>query len=342
MPVVDHAAALNKILAFLQKGLDSLYAIGHRVVHGGETFYEAALIDDDVINAIQQAIPLAPLHNPTNLAGILTMRRLCPQVPQVAVFDTAFFHTLPPHAYRYALPNKIYRQHHVRRYGFHGTSHCYVSKQAAGYLRCAYDSLRMITLHLGSGASAAAIGKGKCIDTSMGMTPLEGLMMGTRCGDLDPSIPHYLLRNSDMDVEAIETLLNRESGFKGLCGTADMREVRHLADSGDQQASLALEMYCYRICKYIGAYYLALGGLDVLIFTGGIGENDAVIRQSVCKQLSPLGIRLDPDENRKKVSGTLEISSEESKIKVLVIPTNEELEIVNQTTAVIRRAGSAE
>jgi len=343
VPVVDHIAALQQIIAFLHNSdnaidlMQSLYAIGHRVVHGGDTFQAPTLINDDVIENIRDMIPLAPLHNLANLAGIEATRQRYPQVPQVAVFDTAFFRTLPPHADRYALPDELYRDHHVRRYGFHGTSHQYVASQAASYLQQPLKSLRLITLHLGNGASAAAIRDGICIDTSMGMTPLEGLIMGTRCGDLDPSVIFYLSRNLGMTLDEIETLLNHDSGMKGLCGVSDMREVHQLANKGDEQAGLAIEMYCYRICKYIGAYCTILGRLDALVFTGGIGENDPLIRQLICEKLSIFGVLLKQQKNSQ---GKTDISGNNSAVKVLVIPTNEELEIARQTVAVIDKYNS--
>jgi acetate kinase len=318
--------------------LESLSAIGHRVVHGGETFQTPTRIDDDVIKAIQDMLPLAPLHNPANLTGILEARRLCPEIPQVAVFDTAFFHSLPPHAYRYALPDEFYQQHQVRRYGFHGTSHQHVARQAADYFQQPINTLRLITLHLGNGASAAAIHNGICIDTSMGMTPLEGLIMGTRCGDLDPSVHFYLARTLGMTLDEIETLLNHDSGMKGLCGVSDMREVHRLADQGDERARLAIEMYCYRISKYIGAYTIALGGLDALVFTGGVGENDPRIRQSICEKLSALGVALNHNRNQMDANETFEISAENSNLRVLIAPANEELEIARQTASLINKA----
>ncbi|MCW9023662.1 MAG: acetate kinase [Gammaproteobacteria bacterium] len=345
-PVADHVAGLQQIFAFLQNSsatdaMKSLDAIGHRVVHGGETFQDPTLIDDRVIEGIREMSPLAPLHNPANLVGIETARTLWPQVPQVAVFDTAFFKTLPPHAYRYALPNELHKDYHVRRYGFHGTSHQYVAQQAALYLQQPLQSLRIITLHLGNGASAAAIRNGICIDTSMGMTPLEGLIMGTRSGDLDPALPFYLNRTVGMKLNEIEVLLHHNSGMKGICGASDMREVHRLAQQGNEQARLAIEMYCYRICKYIGAYYAALGGLDLLIFTAGIGEHDPVIRYSICNSLSALDITLDPQRNQHNESDTQIISREDSEVKVLVVPTNEELEIARQTLALTTTASNS-
>jgi len=338
--VADHTAALNQVLTFLKSNADvgfqdSLYAIGHRVVHGGETFKSPTLINEEVIRRIRSMVPLAPLHNPANLAGIETIQHQYPQVPQVAVFDTAFFQALPPHAYRYALPDQLYTKHHVRRYGFHGISHQHVARQAADYLQRPLDDLRLITLHLGNGASAAAIRDGICIDTSMGMTPLEGLIMGTRCGDLDPSIHFYLARTLNMEFDEIEKLLNHDSGMQGLCGVKDMREVHRLADEGNKNAILAIEMYCYRICKYIGAYYIALGGLDALIFTGGIGENDAVIRRSVCGKLSAIMVAINQKRNLDTSKQVFDISTDNSAIRILVIPANEELEIARQTMSTI-------
>jgi acetate kinase len=254
------------------------------------------------------------------------------------VFDTAFFHTLPPHAYRYALPDNLYHQHHIRRYGFHGISHQQAAREAADTLQQPLDTLRLITLHLGNGASAAAIHNGICIDTSMGMTPLEGLIMGTRCGDIDPSVPVYLARTMGMTIDEIETLLNHDSGLKGLCGANDMRDVHRLANNGDKQALLALDMYCYRIAKYVGAYYIALGGLDALVFTAGIGENDPLIRQTVCRQLSVLGIAVDDERNQQ--AGAVEISAAHSSIGVLVIAANEELEIARQTVTAVDQTHS--
>lgn len=344
LSISDHAAGLKQIFAILERSnalgsIESLHAIGHRVVHGGECFQTPILIDKNVIDKIRAMISLAPLHNPANLAGIETARQLFPRVPQVAVFDTAFFQTLPAHAYRYALPDELYNKHHVRRYGFHGTSHQYVARQAAEYLQQPLESLRLITLHLGNGASAAAIRDGVCIDTSMGMTPLEGLIMGTRCGDLDPSVHFYLARTLGMDLNEIETLLNQGSGMKGLCGAKDMREVHRLANRGDDQARLAIDMYCYRIRKYTGAYYAALGGLDALVFTAGIGENDSLIRQSVCNGLAALGISLDHKRNQSVASTSVDISTKNSPVKVLVVPANEEVEIAHQTVSVINTHG---
>ena len=256
-----------------------LFGIGHRVVHGGENFHEPTLIDDRVITAIKKMIPLAPLHNPANLIGIQVALERRPDVPQVAVFDTAFHQSMPPRAFHYALPKEIYTEHHVRRYGFHGTSHHYVAKKAAEHLGIPLDTLNLITLHLGNGASATAVRKGESVDTSMGMTPMEGLVMGTRCGDIDPAIHFYLGRASGWTSEDLEKMLNQESGLKGICGVNDMREIIRRAGSGDEHAQLAIDIYCYRIKKYIGAYFAVLGKIDALVFTGGIGENAALIRK---------------------------------------------------------------
>lgn len=341
LPVADHHAGLKLMLDYLQAKtpagwMQSLHAIGHRVVHGGEDFHDPVVIDETVIERIRNTIALAPLHNPASLACIEAARGMFPQVPQVAVFDTAFFRNLPAVACRYALPDYLYRQHHVRRYGFHGISHRYASLQAAAYLQRPVESLRLITLHLGNGASVAAIRNGECIDTSMGMTPLEGLIMGSRCGDLDPSIHFYLARTLGMSNDDIETLLNRHSGMQGLCGASDMREIHRLADQADEQARLAIDMYCYRIAKYIGAYYVALDGLDALIFTGGIGENDAAIRQAVCQKCSLLGITLDKHRNQSNKNATaIVITTDKSRVSALVITTNEELEIARQTSTTV-------
>lgn len=316
--------------------LSELSAIGHRVVHGGEYFREPTLIDDDVVGRIREMIPLAPLHNPANLMGIEVALQAAPDTPQVAVFDTAFHHSIPQHAWRYALPDKLYSELHIRRYGFHGTSHRYVAKQAAQQLGKPLSSLNLITLHLGNGASAAAISQGRSVDTSMGMTPLEGLIMGTRCGDIDPAIHFYLGREAGLSNEEVENLLNKESGLKGICGSNDMREVHRLADAGDERARLALQMYCYRIKKYIGAYYAVLGHLDAVVFTGGIGENDAWTRAQSCAGMTALGIDIDSEKNLRHGKSAFDISSDSSAVSILVIPTDEELEIALQTVACVK------
>jgi acetate kinase len=316
----------------------AFFGFGHRVVHGGEVFREPVIVDNEVIRRIKELIPLAPLHNPSNVAAIEALRSLRPDVPNVAVFDTAFHQTMPPRAFRYALPEECYGAHHVRRYGFHGTSHHYVAKEAAQYLGIPLERLNLITLHLGNGTSAAAVENGRSIDTSMGLTPLEGLIMGTRCGDLDPAVHFYLTRETGMSFEAIEDLLNKESGLKGICGMNDVREIQRRADKGDAQAQLALEMFCYRIKKYIGAYSAALGRVDAIVFTGGIGENSARVRRGSCEGLTVLGISLDSSKNEGESSQIAEIQREDSRVKILVIRTNEELEIARQTIETIRRA----
>ena len=339
--ISTHKDGLGHIMTLLQEsGIltdpNELFCIGHRVVHGGELFREPTRVNEKVITEIRKMIPLAPLHNPANLMGIEVAMQVAPRVPQVAVFDTAFHHTIPPHAYRYALPHRFYTDQQVRRYGFHGTSHHYVAKRAAQQLGRPLDSVNLITLHLGNGASAAAIQQGKSIDTSMGMTPLEGLIMGTRCGDMDPSIHFYLQRTMGLSSEELETLLNKESGLKGICGANDMREVHRLADAGDEQAVLALDMYCYRIKKYIGAYYAALGQLDAIVFTGGIGENDARVRADCCSGLAGLGIQIDKQRNLQTKAGISSIHADDSRIAVLVVPTDEELEIAIECVACLQ------
>ena len=320
----------------------AFFGFGHRVVHGGEVFREPVIIDDEVVRQIKELIPLAPLHNPPNVVAIEVLRALRPDVPNVAVFDTAFHQSMPPKAFHYALPSELYRMHHVRRYGFHGSSHHYVAQEAARHLGVPLEHLNLITLHLGNGASAAALQGGKSIDTSMGLTPLEGLIMGTRCGDLDPAVHFYLSRKTGRPFEAIEDLLNRESGLKGICGMNDMREIQRRAEEGDTQAELAIEMFCYRVKKYIGSYYAVLGRVDAIVFTGGIGEHSARIRRESCENLSALGISVDDRRNQEASLGIAEIQTEDSRVKILVIPTDEELEIARQTIQTIRRARSAE
>ena len=345
--VADHQAGLQLITGILDetgalKDTKELAGIGHRVVHGGEKFREPALIDQKVIDTIRRLIPLAPLHNPANLLGIEVARQISPQVPQVGVFDTAFHQSIPAHAFRYAIPQDLYEAYHVRRYGFHGTSHYYVAKQAARITNRPLDSLNLITLHLGNGASASAIKSGRSIDTSMGMTPLEGLIMGTRCGDLDPAIIFYLKRKTGRACDEVEALLNNESGLKGICGVNDMRQIEERAQAGDLRAKLAIEMVCYRIKKYIGAYHAVLGRLDALIFTAGIGEKSPLIRAESCQGLSHLGIAVDPVKNDRKSREAFEIQASDSAVKVLVIPTNEELEIAEQSLMCIKKSAQSE
>ncbi len=317
------------------KDLCEVDGIGHRVVHGGEEFSKPVIINESVIKQIEKLIPLAPLHNPANLEGIKSSIEHCPNVPQVAVFDTAFHSSIPPHAYMYALPYETYEKDGVRRYGFHGTSHHFIVKEAAKYLNIDKDKLNAITLHLGNGASMSAVKNGKSIDTSMGLTPLEGLIMGTRCGDIDPAIIFYLARVEGLSIDELDNMLNKKSGLKGICGNNDMREVGEMAQNSDEKAKLALEMFSYRIKKYIGSYSAVLGRVDCLIFTGGIGENDIDVRKNSCSNLENLGISLDLEANNQRAKEILEINKKESKVKVLVIPTNEELEIALQVKSMI-------
>jgi len=319
------------------KDESELFGIGHRVVHGGELFSEPALIDDQVIADIRSLTPLAPLHNPSNLLGIELARTRFPGVPQVAVFDTAFHQTLPPHTFHYAIPNEWYTGHHVRRYGFHGTSHLYVSREAARYLGKSPETINLITLHLGNGASAAAVQGGVSVDTSMGMTPLEGLVMGTRSGDVDPALPFFIMREMGMTAEQVEKSLNLLSGLKGICGMNDMREIEGQAKNGDENANLALEIFCYRIKKYIGSYCAVLGRLDAVVFTGGIGENSVLVRSMVCSGLDQMGISLDEDKNGAVTETIAEIQTDGAAVKVLVIQTDEEREIARQTILSIEK-----
>ncbi len=313
----------------LVENIADLFCIGHRVVHGGEQFCQPTLISAAVLAAIKQMIPLAPLHNPANITGIEAAVAYAQGVPQVAVFDTAFHQSMPAYAYQYAVPQEWYVDKGVRRYGFHGTSHFYVAKQAAQHIGKPLAELNIITLHLGNGTSMTAIAAGESIDTTMGMTPLEGVMMGTRSGDLDPAIVFYLNRLG-LSNEVIESALNKQSGLKGVCGANDMRAVHAMADAGDEAAQLALAMYSYRIKKYIGAYFAVLGRVDALVFTGGIGEHDAWLRASCCAELGVLGVALDQQKNAHAQGRLTEINQSDFAVKILVIATNEELEIAQQ------------
>lgn len=343
-PVADHRQGMDQIGAMLQQTKayqdpSELYGIGHRLAHGGEDFREPTLIDDAVLETIRGLTPLAPLHNPVMVAGMELALTSFPGVPQVAVFDTAFHHTIPPHAYHYAVPRELYRSYHVRQYGFHGTSiHC-VAKRTAQHLDRPLGSLNLIILHLGSGASAGAIRQGKSVDTSMGMTPLAGLIMGTRCGDLDPAIVFHVARLSGWSNEHIEGMLNKESGLKGICGENDMRVIEQRTESGDEAAQLAVDMYAHRTKKYIGAYYAVLGKVDALVFTAGIGENSPLIRARACEGLENLGIVIDPEQNPQRLDDVFEIQADNSPVKVLVVPTDEELEIAEQTVECIQQGG---
>ena len=342
VPPMEYEAvfpSIFEILLNVEKGilqnLNDIAAVGHRVVHGGSRFAESALITPEVETAINQCVPLAPLHNPYNLGGIRACHQALPNAAHVAVFDTAFHQTMPDYAYMYALPYSLYERYNIRRYGFHGTSHRYVSTQAAEIIGRPLTSLKLITCHLGNGCSITAVDRGKSVDTSMGLTPLEGLMMGTRCGDIDPAIIFHLMEEGQMSADKINQTLNRESGLLGISGVAsDVRDLFRAVSEGNSQAALALQMFSYRVKQYIGKYAAVLGGLDALIFTGGIGENAASIRTEICENLEFLGIHLDEEKNQSGES-TKAIHQENAPVKLFVIPTNEELMIARDTLRLI-------
>ena len=316
--------------------LDEISAVGHRVVHGGEAFTESTLINEEVIAAIENVSELAPLHNPANLIGIAACQELMPGVPMAAVFDTAFHQTMPKEAYMYGIPYKYYEQYKVRKYGFHGTSHSYVSKRAAELLEKPYDSLKTIVCHLGNGASVCAVKNGKSVDTSMGLTPLEGLVMGTRSGDVDPSVLEYIAEKENFDIHQVLNVLNKESGVYGVSGvSSDFRDIEAAAEEGNERADLAQELFCYRVIHYIGAYAAAMNGVDAICFTAGLGENSGMIREKICANLGYLGVELNPEENKKRGEDLI-ISTENSKVKVLAVPTNEELAIARETVALLK------
>ena len=342
VPPMEYESVFHSIFATLldtEKGilqnLNDIFAVGHRVVHGGSRFAESALITSEIETAINQYVPLAPLHNPYNLGGIRACRQALPNAAHVAVFDTAFHQTMPDYAYMYALPHSLYERYDIRRYGFHGTSHRYVSTRAAEILGRPLTSLKLITCHLGNGCSITAVDQGKSVDTSMGLTPLEGLMMGTRCGDIDPAIIFHLMEEGQMSADTINQTLNRESGLLGISGVAsDVRDLLRAVSEGNPQAALALKMFAYRVRQYIGKYAAVLGGLDALIFTAGIGENAASIRATICEDLGFLGIYLDQEKNESsKVEKA--IHRKDAPVKLLVIPTNEELMIARDTLRLI-------
>ncbi|WP_156726174.1 acetate kinase [Streptomyces apocyni] len=339
-PIADHEAALKAVAAELAAdglGLDSpeLAAVGHRVVHGGKSFTSPTVIDDEVLAEIERLVPVAPLHNPANITGIKVARDLRPDLPQVAVFDTAFHTTMPEHAARYAIDVATADAYRVRRYGFHGTSHAYVSRETAKLLGKAPEDVNVIVLHLGNGASASAVRGGVCVDTSMGLTPLEGLVMGTRSGDLDPAVIFHLSRVAGMSIDEIDTLLNKKSGMVGLCGDNDMREITRRMDEGDEQAKLAFDIYVHRLKKYIGAYYAVLGRVDAVAFTAGVGENAAPVRQAAVAGLEELGLALDAERNAVRGDEPRLISVNYSRVAVAVVPTDEELEIATQAYALV-------
>lgn len=340
--ILDHNIAIEYVIAVLLsknhgviKDKSEIEAIGHRVVHGGETFSDSVLITDEVIEKIKENIELAPLHNPHNLRGILACKRLLPDTPQVAVFDTAFHQKMPEHAFIYGLPYELYKKYKIRRYGFHGTSHRYVSKRASEIIGIPLENLKIITAHLGNGCSMAAIKYGVSIDTTMGFTPLEGLLMGTRSGDLDPAVVLYIISKEGLTMSEINALLNKHSGLLGISGvSSDMREIISEMKNGNPRAKLAFDVFCYRVKKYIGAYSAAMGGVDVIVFTAGIGENSPDVRKSVCEGLEFLGIKIDDERNNSSEKEKI-ISTDDSKVKVIVIPTNEELVIALDTAEIV-------
>jgi len=343
--IPEHTVGIEFILSTLVdakygciKSLDEINAVGHRVVHGGEKFNKSVLITKEVIDMIVACIDIAPLHNPANLKGIDAISKILPQVPQVAVFDTAFHQTMPNYAYMYALPYEQYEKYGIRRYGFHGTSHRYVSKRACEFLGVDYNKTKMITAHIGNGGSITAIENGKSIDTSMGMTPVEGLMMGTRAGDLDLGVVSFLMEKEKLTAKTFADLVNKKSGLLGISGvSSDMRDLEAAVEAGNKRAELAIEMFDYHVRKYIGSYAAALNGVDVLVFTGGIGENDTNVRREVCHGLTYLGVELDEELNNKSRGKEVEISTKNSKVRVVVIPTDEELTIASDTLEIVSK-----
>lgn len=347
--IIDHQAGIEYVLGVLISekhgsvdSLDKIDAVGHRVVHGGESFQSSALIDERVVEKIKECVPLAPLHNPPNLKGISAVTDLMPTKTQVAVFDTAFHQTMPKFAYMYAIPYSLYKKYGLRRYGFHGTSHYYVSRRACDITGLDYHSQKIITCHLGNGASITAISHGKSVDTSMGLTPVEGMIMGTRSGDLDLGVLTYIIDKEELGVKEANTLINKHSGILGISGvSSDMREVERASDDGNNRARLALEMYDYRIIKYIGSYAASMSGVDMIVFTGGIGENANRVREAVCKKFGFMGLEFDSKKNAEVRSEEAIISKPNSKIKVLVVPTNEELVIAQETVRVMEKTKGA-
>lgn len=343
-PMKDHQIAIKLVLDILVdpingviKSMDEINAVGHRVVHGGEKYAQSALITDEVMKDLEDCAKLAPLHNPANIIGINACKELMPNVPMTVVFDTAFHQTMPEKAYIYALPYELYEKHHIRKYGFHGTSHKYVSAKAAEFMGKNIEDLKIITCHLGNGASLAAIKDGKCVDTSMGFTPLDGVVMGTRSGSIDPAIVTYLIKDLGYSVDEVNNVLNKQSGVLGVSGiSSDFRDVEAGVDEGNARAKLAIDIFRYKVKQFIGAYAATMSGLDCLIFTAGVGENSIKEREDICKGLEFLGIELD--EERNNVRGKLrEINKENSKVKIFVVPTNEELVIAQDTLALISK-----
>lgn len=343
--IANHDIGMRRVVEILsdrEQGViadrGDIDAIGHRMVHGGEDFQAPTLITEEVVRAIEKNVPLAPLHNPANLDGLRVARELFGDVPQVAIFDTAFHQSIPPHAYHYAIPYELYEKYRIRRYGFHGTSHKFVAQECAKCMGRPLEELNLITIHLGNGCSMTAVKNGKSVDTTLGLTPLEGLVMGTRSGDVDPAIHAFLSRNCEMDIDEIDNLLNKSSGLKGLCGMNDMRDIHEAIEKGDYRAELALAVQTYRNKKYIGAYTAVLGRVDGIVFTAGIGENDEVVREKSLEGLEPFGILLDKEINNQRIKQSIRLSSDASRIEVWGIPTNEELAIARETKELLENS----
>ena len=343
--ILDHIVAIEYVISMLMSAnhgvissKDEIKAVGHRVVHGGEKFTESVLITSELMSELRSLIELAPLHNPHNIRGINACMKALPGIPQVAVFDTAFHHQMPPHAYIYGIPYVMYKRYSIRRYGFHGTSHKFVADRAAAMLGRDLANLRLITCHLGNGASITAIDKGTSVDTSMGFTPLEGLLMGSRSGDLDPAIILHIMAREELSLHEANTLMNKHSGLSGISGlSSDMREIIEAAEEGSKKSKLALDIYCYRLKKYIGSYAAAMGGVDALVFTAGVGENSPKVRAMTCDNLEFLGIGIDNGKNSEALGKETDISSPSANVKTLVIPTNEELVIARDTKRIVAK-----
>ena len=342
-PMPTHKEAIKMVLDALTndktgaiKSLDEVGAVGHRMVHGGEKFTCSAVIDDEMIKAVESCNDLAPLHNPANLIGVNACKELMPNVPMVGVFDTAFHQTMPKKAYLYGLPYEYYEKYGVRRYGFHGTSHSFVSKETAKFLGLDLENSKIIVAHLGNGASISAVKNGKCVDTSMGLTPLAGLVMGTRCGDIDPAIMEYIAKKEDLDIAGVMNVLNKKSGVQGISGvSSDFRDLEDGMAAGNERCADAIEVFCYNVAKFSGAYAAAMNGVDAIAFTAGIGENGPIVREKVLEYLGYLGAELDPEANQKRGDNNV-ISTPDSKVKVCVVPTNEELAICRDTVALVK------
>ena len=340
-PMKDHGDAIQMVIDALVDGeigviasMDEIGAVGHRVVHGAEEFADSCVITEAVMKALEKCVPLAPLHNPPNIIGIEACKKIMPNTPMVGVFDTAFHQTMPSKAFMYALPYEYYENDRIRKYGFHGTSHKYVSQKAAEFLGKPASELKIVTCHLGNGSSISAVDGGKCVDTSMGFTPLDGVPMGTRTGSMDPAVVTYLINQKGLDAKAVDNLMNKQSGVQGVSGvSSDFRDLSAAAEQGNERAKLALDMFAYQVKKYVGAYAAAMGGLDAVVFTAGVGENDADTRAAVVDGLEFLGVKIDADKNNTR--GTVDISAADAKVKTLVIPTNEELMIAIDTKRLV-------